>query len=233
MDKELSAKEEQAAKIAQREREEQETGRKKRGRKPKPVGDIAVEGKANTTDPDSRILKTRKGYVQGYNGQAVADCDSQVIVAQDLTQEENDVRQLEPMLERCEKQAGQRPDELLADAGYWSEENAQSGGDTELYIATQKDHKQRKAMSEQKAPRGRKPKGMTPREEMERKLQTQKGKNAYRERGSTIEPVFGQMWTRGFNRFLLRGVAKVKAEWSLWCTCHNLLKLWVAGAFTT
>ena len=110
--------------------------------------------------------------------------------------------------------------------------NAQSGGDTELYIATQKDHKQRKAMREQKAPRGRKPKGMTPRQEMERKLQTQKGKNAYRERGCTIEPVFGQMWTRGFNRFLLRGVTKVKAEWSLWCTCHNLLKLWFAGGLT-
>jgi len=57
--------------------------------------------KANVTDPESRIMKTRRGWVQGFNGQAVADCESQVIVAQDLTQEENDVKQLEPLLEKC------------------------------------------------------------------------------------------------------------------------------------
>lgn len=229
VDKENQAKGEQAAKIEQREREEQETGQKKRGRKPKPVDEIKDESKANTTDPESRILKTRKGYVQGYNGQAMADCDSQVIVAQDITQQENDVNQLKPMLERCEEQAGRRPEIGLFDAGYWSEENALAGGDIELYIATLKDHKQRKAIKEQKAPRGRKPKDMSPREEMERKLLTKKGKELYKQRGSTIEPVFGQMWTRGFNRFLLRGVEKVKGEWALWCTCHNILKLWTSG----
>ena len=229
VDKENQAKNEQAAKIEQREREEQESGKKKRGRKPKRVNDIRDESKANTTDPESRILKTRKGYVQGYNGQAMADCESQVIVAQDLTQQENDVNQLQRMLQRCEEQAGRRPEVGLFDAGYWSEENALAGGDTELYIATLKDHKQRKAIKEQRAPRGRKPKNLSPREEMERKLLTKAGKETYKLRGSTIEPVFGQMSTRGLNRFLLRGVEKVKAEWSLWCTCHNILKLWSSG----
>lgn len=180
----------------QREREEQESGKKKRGRKPKPVNDIKDESKANTTDPESRILKTRKGYVQGYNGQAMADCDSQVIVAQDITQQENDVNQLLPMLQRCEEQAERRPEVGLFDAGYWSEENALAGGDTELYIATLKDHKQRKAIKEQRAPRGRKPQNLSPREEMERKLLTKVGKETYKLRGSTIEPVFGQMSTR-------------------------------------
>jgi hypothetical protein len=185
------------------------------------------EAKANVTDPESQILKTKKGWVQGYNGQAVADCMTQVIVAQDVTQQANDVQQLGPMLTRCEEQAGQRPRELLADAGYWSEDNAALGGETtELFVATLKDHKQRKALQKSSAPRGRIAKTATVRDRMERKLLTKRGKAAYRERGKTIEPVFGQMVNRGLVRFLLRGFEKVRGEWSLWCTSHNLLKLW-------
>jgi hypothetical protein len=63
---------------------------------------------------------------------------------------------------------------------------------------------------------------------MERKLLTKRGQAAYRQRGGTIEAVFGQMAMRGLNRFWLRGVDKVRAEWSLCCTTHNLLKLWRA-----
>ena len=224
----------QERKIEERRREEVERGEKKRGRKPKGPEAAALEAakrtKANVTDPESRILKTRRGWVQGYNGQAVADCESQVIVAQDLTQEENDVKQLGPMLARCEEQAGTRPDELLADAGYWSEENAKlESVETELFIATTKDWKQRKAMRDAPPPRGRIPKGLSARDRMERKLLTKRGREAYKQRGSTIEPVFGQMVMRGLVRFLLRGSKKVRAEWSLWCTTHNLLKLWRSG----
>jgi len=224
----------QERKIEERRREETEKGKKKRGRKPKDPETAALEAakrtKANVTDPESRIMKTRRGWVQGYNGQAVADCESQVIVAQDLTQEENDVRQLGSMLKRCEEQAGRRPDELLADAGYWSEENAKlASEETELFIATTKDWKQRKAMREAPPPRGRIPKGLSVRDRMERKLLTKRGREAYKQRGSTIEAVFGQMVMRGLVRFLLRGSKKVRAEWSLWCTTHNLLKLWRSG----
>jgi len=224
----------QEGKIEKRRREETESGKKRRGRKPKDPERVAMEAakktKANVTDPESRIMKTRRGWVQGFNGQAAAECENQVIVAQDLTQEENDVRQLGPMLERCEQQAGARPGELLADAGYWSEENAKlESEETELFIATTKDWKQRKAMREAPPPRGRIPKGLSARERMERKLLTKRGKEAYRQRGSTIEAVFGQMVMRGLVRFLLRGLKKVRAEWSLWCTTHNLLKLWRSG----
>ena len=122
---ERKGREEQAEKIAEREREEQACGKKKRGRKPKaPEAVETPEAKANVTDPESQIFKTKRGWVQGYNGQAVADCATQVIVAQDVTQQANVVQQLGPMLTRCEEQAGQRPRELLADAGYWSEDNA-------------------------------------------------------------------------------------------------------------
>ena len=95
----------QERKIEKRRREEEEKGKKKRGRKPKGPETAAIEAakrtKANVTDPESRIMKTRRGWVQGFNGQAVADCESQVIVAQDLTQEDNDVKQLGPSKEKC------------------------------------------------------------------------------------------------------------------------------------
>lgn len=226
-----AAQEAQTQKIKAREREEEETGRAKRGRKPKPPEEVAAkESKVNLTDPDSRILKTRKGWIQGYNSQAMADCDSQVIMVCDVSSAENDVRQLEPMLQRCETQAGQRPGQLTADAGYWSEDNAGLEDEkTEFFIATQKDWKQRKALREKGCPRGRIPKDVKARDRMERKLLTRRGQAIYKLRSITIEPVFGQMAMRGLNRFWLRGLEKVKGEWSLWCTTHNLLKLWRSG----
>ena len=140
-EEERQARTAQQDKIQARAEEERATGKKKRGRKPKtPDEAIDQEAKANLTDPESRILKTRRGWVQGYNGQAMADCESQVIVAQDLTQAENDVQQLAPLLDAGERQAGGRPDEVLADAGYWSEANAAlENENTELFIATQED----------------------------------------------------------------------------------------------
>ena len=97
-------------------------------------------------------------------------------------------------IEKCEEQAGVRPGEVLADAGCWSEENAKlESEETELFIATTKDWKQRNAMREASPPRGRIPKGLLARDRMERKLLTKQGREAYKQRGSTIEPVFGQM----------------------------------------
>jgi len=227
---EQDTKQAQTDKLDQRAKEEAESGQKKRGPKPKSPDELADgTAKANITDPESRILKTRRGYVQGFNGQAMADCSSQVIVAQGVTQEENDRRQLAPMLQICENQAGRLPKEVLCDAGYWSAANAGLETEAALLIATQKDWKTRKRLAETEAPRGRIPKGSTTKELMERKLLTKRGKAAYKQRGSTIEPVFGQMVMRGLTRFMLKGTQKVGMEWSLWCTTHNLLKLWRAG----
>ena len=105
--------------VEQRRAEEVATGRKKRGRKPKVVEPLPTEeAKANTTDPDSRIMKTRQGYVQGYNAQAVVS-EEQIIVAVGVTQEANDVQQLEPMLQTLVHTLeaagiGDRPSPLLA-----------------------------------------------------------------------------------------------------------------------
>ncbi len=224
--------------LVQRQAEEAATGKKKRGRKPKAVEPIPTdEAKANTTDPGSRIMKTRQGYVQGYNVQAVVSQD-QIIVAVGVTQEANDVRQLTPMLQtlkRTLEAAGiaERPRAVLGDAGYWSEANVTTGSrpeGPELLIATTKDWKQRKAARERGCPRGRIPKGLIPRERMERKLLTQRGRRLYKMRGVLVEPVFGQVKEgQAFRRFMRRGLVAACGEATLVATTHNLLKLWRSG----
>ena len=239
----LEREAEEAAKLAQQRREQREaeeatTGKKKRGRKPKEVVPVPVEeAKANTTDPDSRIMKTRQSYVQGYNVQAIVSQD-QIIVAVGVTQEANDVQQLKPMLDTMERTleaAGidDRPKTALADAGYWSEANVTTCSDPEgpeLLIATIKDWRQRKLLREQGCPRGRIPRGLSPKERMERKLLTKRGRALYKMRGILVEPVFGQMKDgQGFRRFMRRGLDAATSEASLVATTHNLLKLWRSG----
>lgn len=209
---------EQEERIAMREKEEREAGRKKRGRKPKPAAEVELpeDARVNRTDAQSRVMKGRNGrYLQGYNGQAMVECASQVIVAQQLTNDQADVGLLAPMLDRCEEQAGARPAQVLADAGYWSEANGALDGQkgTDVLLATV--HWARE-----------KPEEHPQRDLMEAKLESEDGKAAYGQRGSSVEPVFGQMVTRGLERFRLRGKKKAGLEWSLWCTTHNLLKLW-------
>jgi transposase len=224
--------------LARRQAEEAASGKKKRGRKPKVAEPVPVEeAKANITDPDSRIMKGRQGYVQGYNAQAIVSRD-QIIVAVGVTQEANDVRQLKPMLETMEstlEAAGieERPRAALADAGYWSEANVTSctcQEGPELFVATTKDWKQRKALRERGCPRGRIPRGLSLRERMERKLLTRRVRGLYRLRGITVEPVFGQVKEgQGCRRFMRRGLVAAQCEWSLMGTTHNLLKLWRSG----
>ncbi|MBF0192833.1 MAG: transposase [Magnetococcales bacterium] len=117
----------------------------------------------------------------------------------------------------------------LADAGYWSEGNDRLATvDCELLIATRKDWKQRQAIRDQSAPRGRIPKGLSARERMERKLLTKRGKALYKKRGQTVEPVFGQMkGTQGADEFRMRGLELCDGEWNLHAVAHNLKKLQV------
>lgn len=231
------AQKQQQDKIDDRKAKEKQTGKKPRGRQPKPAEEAGnKDAKANVTDPDSRIMKTRKGYVQGFNSQAVVT-EEQIIVAEDVTQEENDKQQLHPMFEQAEenRQAVEIKEKIgvgLADAGYCSEENftKKAAGDIELLVATQKDYKQRKAMAEQPSPEEPIPDGLSPTELMERKLLTERGRKLYKIRGKTVEPVFGQIKEAlGFDRFMRRGFEACRSEWSLVCAVHNLLKLWRSG----
>lgn len=234
---EVAAK--QAEKIATRQAEEAATGKKKRGRKPKaPDPTPTEEAKANVTDPESRIMKTRSGYVQGYNAQAVATKD-QIVVACDLTQEANDVKQLVPMLAVTKGNlvavAAAEPVEIvLGDAGYWSESNVTTveadPESPELLLATNKDWKQRKAARERPYPRGRIPKNLSSRDRMERKLLTKRGRTFYKKRSQIIEPVFGQTKSnRSCVRFMRRGKVACKSEWSLINSTGNVVKIWRSG----
>ena len=228
------AEKQQQDKLDDRKAKEESTGKKPRGRQPKPAEEAGnADAKANVTDPDSRIMKTRKGFVQGLNAQALTT-EQQIIVAEDVTQEENDKQQLHPMLEQAEenRQAVEIEEEIgvaLADAGYCSEDNftKKPAGDIELLVATRKDYKQRKAMVEQPPPEEPIPVNLSSTELMERKLLTERGRELYKIRGQTVEPVFGQIKdVRGFDRFMQRGIEACRGEWSLICATHNLLKLW-------
>jgi len=218
--------------LRERDEKEKRTGKRLRGRKPHPVSnEPGGKLKANTTDPDSRVMKTRKGFVQAYNGQAVVDTDDQIIVACDLVQDENDKHQQLPMLEKLKTYLGRMPRKLTMDAGYWDEQRLKQLDEAiDLYVATDKDWKERKKMREKPAPRGRIPHDLSYKERMERKLLTKKGKEVYKKRGCSVEPVFGQIQNRGLKRLLLRGLRKGKGEWFLMCLSHNVLKLWKAQA---
>ena len=231
--KAAAAADRQQKKIAAREGEEKATGRRKRGRKPKdPDPSVDPDTVANTTDPESGILKTRRGWVQGYNAQAVVTT-GQIILAADVTTEANDVRQLTGMLDQAQANAEAVLGEeallgaAVADAGYWSEANAESPTEEcELFIATQKDHKQRAALREAPPPRGRMAKSMTARERMDRKLRTKRGRALYRQRGASVEPVFGQLKDRqDAGRFSMRGLELCRGEWQIQAAVHNLRKL--------
>lgn len=201
----------------------------------------------NFTDPDSRIMTRGGDVLQGYNGQAAVDADSHVIVACLLSNQPPDAEYFVPVLEEVEANLGRRPDKASADAGYWSDANAmwceEQGIDA--YIATQRQrHSDPPAIAgeappgttesagtdDEVEPKTDEPKQLARREKMREKLATREGHNVYRLRKCTPEPVFGNIKeARGFRRFLLRGIEKVRQEWAMVCTAHNLLKLFGAA----
>jgi transposase len=184
----------------------------------------------NFTDPESRIMKTSDGsFHQCFNAQAVVDAEHQVIVAADLNDCAADVGNLIPMTEQTTTNTGRAPGEMLADAGYCSEDNltqaaavtASTG--TEFFIATGRTKHDDPLPA---SPRGRIPKDATPRQRMARKLTTKNGRAAYARRKVIVEPVFGQMATlQNGKQLLLRGLDGARGEWLLLAACHNLRKL--------
>jgi transposase len=222
---ELEAQAKAAAEEEMRRRDKAEEqrkaeGRKKNGKTPAPPKS-EPEGKAqrNFTDPESRILKTKDGYIQGYNAQAAVDAQAQIIVAQSLTHSMSDQDQLVPLIDGIKDNLGRKPKEASADAGYCSEANLAALAEREVgaYLAT----------GRAKHPAEGRPKITGPLvQAMRDKLKRAGRRTRYRLRKQVVEPVFGQIkQARGFRQFLLRGIEKVKAEWALICTAHNLTKL--------
>ncbi|MCG8470711.1 MAG: transposase [Desulfobacterales bacterium] len=183
LDRELKQKKD---KQAQRVKEHKESG-PKRGRKPKSSDEVTIDKKANITDSESRIMKDRKGFLQAYNCQA-ACTEDQIIVTTDVSQDENDLHQLEPMLQMTQSTLSEsgvdgKIKTLAADAGYFRDDLDIEGIEKkgpELLICTKKSHKLRKVPKEKGAPKGRIPKNISTRDRMDRRLQTQRGYNIYK-----------------------------------------------------
>lgn len=193
----------------------------------------------NFTDPESKIMKTsNKGFDQCGNAQAVAN-EQQIIIAADVTNQANDVRQTVPMVKQTIANLDAASVEenikaFTADAGYFSEDNMEAVDANEriddAFIATGRQKHNDKVPD---APKGRPPKDLTGKQKMARRNRTKKGRAEYARRKVIIEPVFGQIKAGlGFRNFLLRGLEKMKGEWKLVCLSHNLLKLFRSGALS-
>jgi len=203
----------------------------KRGKPPKtPPGVPKPTDQRNFTDPESRIMKMpSKAFDQAYNCQAAVDREAQIIVAQDVTDAANDKEQVAPMVQQIEENLDAVPKRLSADSGYYSEANVtrlRDAGIDDYVCPGRLKHSDRPPPP----PRGRIPKDLSFIDRVRRKLRTKKGRATYALRKQIVEPAFGQIkGGRGLRQFLLRGREKVGGEWSLWCTTHNLLKMWAAA----
>jgi transposase len=209
---------------AEAEEKAKQPKRYRGGRKPKQEpGTPSDKAQRNFTDPESRIMKGRDGFVQAYNAQAAVDTKAQVIVAQGLSDCAADNGQLVPMIDAVIENTGQKPAQMSADSGYCSEANIQAMEDRQIeaFIATGRQK------HGQAAANGGKAKRKGPKvEQMRQRLRAGGFENPYRLRKQTVEPVFGQIkHARGFRQFLLRGLNKVATEWAILCTVHNILKL--------
>jgi transposase len=194
--------------------------------KPKPAA------QRNFTDPESKIMKTADGaFHQCFNGQAIVDAQTQVIVAADASDQAPDARLLEAALKQLADNLDQidaaLPDEaaLLADAGYLSAENlviTRAHG-LDPYIAPGRFRHAEPAAPPPEQPL---PEDATAKQQMAHKTISDEGRAVYARRKTIVEPVFGQMDTvQGTRRLLLRGQHAARAQWRFGCAIHNLLKL--------
>jgi transposase len=186
-------------------------------------GGPPAKAQRNFTDPDSRVLKTRDGFVQGYNGQIAVDGHRQIITAQRLTTNGADYGALAPLVDDTIRQCGRKPKAVSADAGFCNEDNltALAARDIAGYLMPGR------ARHHQSGDTGRR--RITPGSllaAMNARLRRAGRRSRYRLRKQIVEPVFGQIKAaRGFRQLSVRGFDKAQKEWALVCAVHNLTKL--------
>lgn len=177
----------------------------------------------NLTDPDSRQMHDngRGCIVQGYNAQLTVDAETQVIIAADVTQDVLDRGQLLTMMQAAERNAGERPKVVTADAGYWNTELIDQALRSGAHVLVPPD-----GSGSLKINQPRQMANNPAAQRMRAELGTESGRTLYRMRQAIVEPVIGYIKDgRGFRRFALRGLNRVRDEWRVICTTHNLLKL--------
>lgn len=218
-------------KLRRRKEKEEQSGKKAGGRAPKaPQAGPRDKDQINFTDEESRIMPSHEGFVQAYNAQAAVDTDTHLIVENHITQQPNDKQGVAPVLERLsemEERLG-KPDGLLADAGYFSEDNVKRCAAEEVtpYLS---DHRERHNLpwDERFQSPPPCPEDADALTAMRHRLRTPEGRALYAKRKSTVETVFGIIKeVMGFRRFHLRGLDAAQGEWNLVCMAWNLKRMY-------
>jgi hypothetical protein len=210
-------------------------GEKPRGKGPTPPSpEPAPKDQYNFTDPESRIMKNGSGFAQCYNAQAVVEVESRLIVGERVSQAANDKQELVPTVAAIAPAVGP-VSEVLVDSGFYSEHGVQKiertaagtpTGTTVLAAVEKTSHHRTVADLEKKPEPEAPPPDASMAEKMRYRLQTSEGQSRYKLRQQTVEPVFGIIKSAmGFRQFLLRGISKVSAEWTLVCLAYNVRRL--------
>jgi transposase len=221
------------ARLAARDAKAAATGRKPRGKPPQPPteGPLPTD-QVNLTDEESRIMPVAGGgFEQCYNAQAAVAAGSLLVVAVDVVAAPNDKQQLEPMLGKIDAlpEAFGKAKTLLADTGYFSAANVEActtAGIEPLIAMDRQAH--HPPLQERFAPAPPAPENPTPVAAMAHRLKTPEGRALYALRKQTPEPVFGIIKSvLGFRQFSLRGLEKVRGEWSLVTMAWNIKRMFV------
>jgi hypothetical protein len=216
-----------AERLRWRTEREAELGHRLSGRPLKaPPERVPPQTKVNITDPDSRSVKARQGFLQGYNAQAAATSE-QIIIAAELLGNANDYGMLESVTnaaieELAAANVSEQIDVVLADAGYWDSEqieNLAAIGMRPLVPPDSSTNKRNQGANRQ-GPRY---------DFMQRAIKSDTGHALYSQRKHAIEPIFGQIkHNRRIAHFQRRGITACRSQWRLIATTHNILKLWRA-----
>jgi hypothetical protein len=222
------------------EAERRRPGKTRRGKAPQPVDETPADtAQTNVTDPELRIMPTNTtGGEDCGNAQVSVDGACQIIVACDVTAAANDKQQAVPVahatlanlahagLERPKDESGAvQAIPATLDSGYYSAGAVQALEDwgVDPYMAPERPRHHAPPTAAPEAPD-------TAKDRMAAKVRTPAGKALYARRQVIVAPVCGQIKeARGFRRFLLRGLQKIRGAWRLVCLGQNLLKLWRYG----
>jgi hypothetical protein len=194
-----------------------------------PVPDPPAQ--SNFTDPESRIMRHHdKAFIQGYNAPIAVDAEPQIILAADVTNPAADNPPLLSVVDQVIANTGKRPVGVLADAGYWSENNRPGRPERHIEGIIPPEKLRHRAWRTVQAPRGRIPQHLSPKDRMRRYLHTKAGRRRYRRRQVSVEPVIGYLkTTQRCRQFLTRGLEAVRADWRLHCAVANLAKILRTG----
>lgn len=218
-----------ASKMAEREKVRQ-AGGKLRGREPRPPQENpGPKEQVNFTDPESRIMKTTNGFQQCYNAQAAVEVESRLVVGRQVSDAPNDKEQLAPTFAAIEPVAG-AVRQVLVDSGFVSEqavEEMEKGGTVQVLAAVKREKHGRRVEQLEKKADPPDPGPQAPfTQRMAHRVATKAGRERYKLRQQTVEPVFGIIKEAlGFRRFSLRGLAKANTEWTLVTMAYNLKRL--------